>query len=116
MPFPDVLGYIALGITWFFAVTYAFGVRIRTVGMSTTLLALLLLILALVFTFSNLSNLHLFWLVPLSFYLTVVHAYLAGWFRGFQHVTKLIASLYAGLLRIGAGPPRDFPNRKNKAS
>lgn len=131
MPLPDILGYIALGITWFLAITWAFGIRsgtrLRNVANSTVLSALYLLILALVFTFSPFSNLHLFWLLPLGFLLVPIQisfAFQSSWFR---HISVLIASLYTALLQTGIKTtPRFSPtdplmnnsvgNRKEKLS
>jgi len=112
MPFLDILGYIAFGITWLLAFSWALGIRLRNVISTTVMHGEILLAIALIFTFSTFSNLHLFWLVPLSFLLTLRFSYSAGYYPAFHNLTILIAAPYVAIVRIGAKPPppraRDF--------
>jgi len=47
MPFLDILGYIALAVTWIIALAFAYGIRLRQVGSTTAIQGEILLANAL---------------------------------------------------------------------
>jgi len=87
---------------WLFTLIWMYGVRIRPVIVTTSLVSLLILILTTAFTFFDILKYHLLWAIPLTlfagthiFIFIVVHVPILNTF------VIAIGKVYTEILRIG---------------
>ncbi len=98
-----ILGYIGYFLLLFFAITWGIGVRKKYDASNWTIFgALLFLISAIVFPFTNLNLLHSFWIIIIIYLITIIIPYIYSYnIPILKSFITLCASIYANLIRIG---------------
>jgi len=103
MNFLEILGYICYFILLFITFVWMLGVRYKTdVIYPTVLGSIYFLILSIVFPLAEINYLHLLWLMPLVYFMTLLNTHI--WVYRIPLVTTLlshICDIYTAILRIG---------------
>ncbi|OGA41656.1 MAG: hypothetical protein A3G24_09635 [Betaproteobacteria bacterium RIFCSPLOWO2_12_FULL_62_13] len=103
----DILGHIGYWALVALAVIWTVGVRIKLdAGTHTVLGALFFLISAVVLTVSGADKLHSLWIIPAGLVFAILMAYAGAHFPFPFAPFRLLASLFAGLIRAGIPPHR----------
>ena len=98
----ELLGYIGYAVLLWFAVTWAWGVRVKLdVGTNTILGALFFVSSAVWLSTSNADKLHSLWLIPAGFIFAFFTVLLAIRTPPLFAPLRLIASLFAAIVRVG---------------
>lgn len=103
MNFLEILGYICYFILLFITFGWMLGIRYKTdIIYPTVLGSIYFLILSIVFPLVEINYLHLLWLMPLVYFMTLLNGYI--WAYRIPFVTtllSLICDTYTTMLRIG---------------
>lgn len=96
-----ILSYIGYSILVIFALTWALGVRYKFSLVSNLIIVSLYYVTACIYLpMSDLSLNHSWWIIPSGFLLGfILFPFMSIPF--FSHLIRLVASVYAGILRIG---------------
>ena len=98
----EILGYIGYAALMALAAIWTFGVRVKLdAGANTILGALFFVVGALWVGTSGADKLHSLWLIPAGFIFAVVMAYVAAHTPLLFAPFRLIASLFAAVVRVG---------------
>ena len=111
----NILGYIGFAVLIFLATTWTIGVRVKLEASVFTILGALFFVSSAVFVgVSGVNKLHSWWIVPAGFifmlFLARVSAILKFRVPIIFHSIRLIASVFANIIRIGV------PEEKIKAA
>ncbi len=99
-----VLGIVGYAILCFLALMWLIGVRVQlSAGAHTILGSLAFFVAAVIIPVSQISFLHAWWMIPASFGVAIVSAILIS-VPVIGKPLILLASLYAGIVRIGIDP------------
>lgn len=97
----EVLGYVAYGVLVVLALTWSLGVRMKPdLGVHTIAGALSFAVSAILLPLSGANLLHAIWLIALGFAVPVA-VMLVFLIPALYKPIRLVASMYAILLRIG---------------
>lgn len=103
----DILGYIGYAALTVLAAIWTLGVRIKLdAGAHTVLGALFFVVGAVVVGISGADKLHSFWVIPAGFIFAVVMAYLAAHIPLLFGPFRLLAGLFANVVRVGISEHR----------
>lgn len=98
----EIVGYIGLLVLVFLAVTWTIGVRVKLDARTHTIIgAIFFLVAALVLLFSDVNKFHSLWLIPAGFVLPIVLAMVGGAIPVLLLPFRLVAGLFASIVRIG---------------
>src|SRR3989344_700306 len=98
----EIFGYVGYAALLLLAVTWTIGVRAKLdAGANTILGALFFVAGAVWLSTSNADKLHSLWLIPAGFIFAVVTAFLAVRTPPLFALLRLIASLFAAVVRVG---------------
>ncbi len=98
-----VLGYICYAILLFITVVWMLGVRYKTDVIYPTILGSIYFVtLSIIFPLAGINHLHLLWLIPLVYFMTLLNTYI--WAYRIPFVTTILSFIcdtYTAILRIG---------------
>lgn len=98
----DIVGYIGYAALIVLAAVWTLGVRMKLdAGAHTVLGALFFVIGAVVVGISGADKFHSFWVIPAGFIFAVAMAYLAAHIPLLFGPFRLLASLFANVVRVG---------------
>jgi len=96
----QIVGYILYAILIFITITWAYGVRVKPLVYPTVLSSLYFLITAIVFSLTEISKIHLLWVMPLVYLGAFLNITLMQ-IPIISTLLKIICDIYASILRIG---------------
>jgi hypothetical protein len=98
----DILGYVGFAVLVVLAVTWTIGVRVKLdAGANTILGAVFFIVGAGWLSISGADRLHSLWLIPAGFVFAILAAYLSAYSPMLFGPFRLIASLFAAIIRLG---------------
>jgi len=106
----DIIETILLVIAWLLTLTWMYGVRIKSVIVTTSLVNLSMLSVALFFTLTDFSKYHLLWVMPLVMFVGVrIFTFIMIHIPILKTLIVTIGKTYTEILRIGVS--KDTKNR-----
>lgn len=98
----EILGYVGYAILCFLAVTWAIGIRVTLdASVATILTALFLVVSVLVIGLAGINKLNSFWIIAAGFLFSSLIAPLVLTFPLVSAPFRLLAGIFAGIMRIG---------------
>lgn len=98
----DIIQTILLIVAWLFTVIWMYGVRVRPVVVTTSLISLSVLLVTLLFTLTNFSKYHLLWAIPATMFLgTHIFVFITVHIPVLNTIVITIGKIYTEVLRIG---------------
>ena len=99
----QILGYIGYAILIFFALTWTLGVRVElAVGLHTIMGALFYMVATILLGILGINKLHSWWILLSGFIFGMVCTFiLSARIPLLYSFVKILASIYAGIIRIG---------------
>lgn len=98
----EIIGYIGYAALLLLAVAWTIGVRAKLdAGTNTILGALFFVVGAVWLAVSDANKLHSVWLIPSGFIFAIATAYLAVHIPPLFAPLRLLASLFAAIVRVG---------------
>jgi len=100
----DIIGTILLIVAWLFTLIWMYGVRVRPVVVTTSLVSLAVLLVTLFFTLTEFSKYHLLWTIPAVMFIgTHVFVFITVHIPILNTILITIGKVYTEILRIGIG-------------
>ncbi len=98
----DIIETILLVIAWLLTLTWMYGVRIKPVIVTTSLVNLSMLSVALFFTLTDFSKYHLLWVIPLAIFIGArIFIFIMIHIPILNTLIVTIGKIYTEILRIG---------------
>lgn len=98
----EILEIVILVGAWIFTIIWMYGVRVKPVIVSTSLVSLSILTLTSVFTFSDMRLYHLLWAIPITMFAGVrVFIFITLHIPILNTIVITIGKIYTEILRIG---------------
>ena len=98
----EILGYIGFAALVALAAIWTIGVRVKLdAGANTILGALFFVVGAVWLSISDADKLHSLWVIPAGFIFAILTAYLPAYIPPLFGPFRLIASLFAAVVRVG---------------
>ena len=100
----EIIETIILIAAWLFTLTWMYGVRVRPVVVTTSLVSLSVLLVTLFFTLTDFSRYHLLWAIPATMFLgTHIFVFITVHIPILNTIVIAIGKIYTEVLRIGVG-------------
>jgi len=97
-----IIEIILLVIAWLLTLTWMYGVRIKPVIVTTSLVNLSMLSVTLFFTLANFSKYHLLWVMPLTMFVGArIFTFIMIHVPILNTLIIIIGKIYTEILRIG---------------
>lgn len=100
----EIIETVLLIVAWLFTLIWMYGVRIRPVVVTTSLVSLAVLLVTLLFTLTDFSKYHLLWAIPATMFLgTHIFVFITVHIPILNTIVITIGKIYTEILRIGIG-------------
>ena len=100
----NIIETILLVIAWLLTLTWMYGVRIKPVIVTTSLVNLSMLSVTLFFTLTDFSKYHLLWIMPLTMFMGVrIFAFIMIHIPMLNTLVVTVGKIYTEILRVGIG-------------
>ena len=100
----EIIETILLVAAWLFTLIWMYGVRVRPVVVTTSLISLSVLLVTVFFTFADFSKYHLLWAIPAVMFLgTHIFVFITVHISILNTIVITIGKIYTEILRIGIG-------------
>ena len=100
----EIIETILLVAAWLFSLIWMYGVRVRPVVVTTSLVSLSVLLVTVFFTFADFSKYHLLWTIPAVMFLgTHIFVFITVHIPVLNTIIITIGKIYTEILRIGIG-------------
>jgi len=100
----EIIETILLVAAWLFTLIWMYGVRVRPVVVTTSLVSLSVLLVTAFFTFADFSKYHLLWTIPAVMFLgTHIFVFITVHIPVLNTIIITIGKIYTEILRIGIG-------------
>jgi len=98
----EIIETIILIIAWLVAVIWMYGVRVKPVVVTTSLVSLSVLLVTLFFTLTDFSRFHLLWAIPATMFIgTHIFVFITVHIPILNKIVITIGKLYTEILRVG---------------
>lgn len=98
----EIIETIILIIAWLVTLAWMYGVRIRPVVVTTSLVSLSVLLVTLLFTLTDFPKYHLLWAIPATMFLgTHIFVFITVHIPILNTIVITIGKIYTEVLRIG---------------
>ncbi len=100
----DIVETILLIIAWLLTLIWMYGVRVKPVIVTTSLVNLSMLLVTLFFTLTDFSKLHLLWVMPFTMFIGVrIFVFITVHIPILNTIIITLGKVYTEILRIGIG-------------
>lgn len=100
----EIIETILLVAAWLFTLIWMYGVRVRPVVVTTSLISLSVLLVTIFFTFADFPKYHLLWTIPAVMFLgTHIFVFITVHIPVLNTIIITIGKIYTEILRIGIG-------------
>jgi len=100
----DIIEILLLIIAWLLTLTWMYGVRIKPVIVTTSLVSLSMLLVTLFFTLTEFPKYHLLWAIPFTMFIGVyIFVFIMVHIPILNTITITLGKVYTEILRIGIG-------------
>lgn len=100
----EIIETILLVAAWLFTLIWMYGVRVRPVVVTTSLISLSVLLVTVFFTFADFPKYHLLWTIPAVMFLgTHIFVFITVHIPVLNTIIITIGKIYTEILRIGIG-------------
>lgn len=100
----EIIETILLIVAWLFTLIWMYGVRVRPVVVTTSLVSLSVLLVTLFFTLTDFSKYHLLWAIPTTMFVgTHIFVFITVHIPILNTVVITVGKIYTEILRIGIG-------------
>tara|TARA_Y100000310_G_scaffold336457_1_gene421044 strand:+ start:2959 stop:3372 length:414 start_codon:yes stop_codon:yes gene_type:complete len=98
----EIIETIILIIVWLITVVWMYGVRVRPIVVTTSLVSLSVLLVTLFFTLTDFSRYHLLWAIPVTMFVgTHIFVFITVHVPVLNTIVITIGKLYTEILRVG---------------
>lgn len=100
----DIIETILLIVAWLLTLTWMYGVRVRPVVVTTSLVSLSVLLVTLFFTLTEFPKYHLLWAIPLTMFIGArIFLFITVHLPILNTIIITLGKVYTEILRIGIG-------------
>lgn len=98
----DIIEIILLIVAWLITLTWMYGVRVKPVVVTTSLVSLVMLSITLFFSLTDFSEYHLIWVMPLTIFIgSRIFVFITVHIPVLNTVVITLGKVYTEILRIG---------------
>ena len=100
----EIIEIILLIVAWLITLTWMYGVRVKPIVVTTSLVSLAMLVVSLFFTLTDFSSYHLLWVMPVTMFIGArVFVFITLHIPILNTSIVTVGKIYTEILRVGIG-------------